>query len=104
MYAIIESGSKQYKISKGDRVELERLSKKKGSTVKLEKVLLVSDGKKVEVGTPYLKNVTVSCEVLGDIRTRKVISFKYRKRKDSRVKIGHRQGFTALKIKEIKLA
>ena len=103
MYVIIESGSKQYRINKGDQIEVEKLDKKPGSMAKLEKVLLLSDGKKVNIGSPYLKNVYVNCEVLGEVKTKKTISFKYKKRKAKKTKIGHRQNLTRLKVKEIKI-
>ena len=102
MYAIVESGSKQHRVNKGDQIEVEKLDKKPGQAVKLDRVLLFSDGKKVQIGSPYLKSVSVNCEILGDIKSKKTISFKYRKRKASKAKIGHRQGYTRLKIKEIK--
>ena len=103
MYAIVETGSKQYKVAKGDSFEVEKLDKKPGQDIKLDKVLLVSTGKKVEVGCPYVKSASVNCEVLGDVKSdKKVVSFKYRRRKASKKKIGHRQGYTRLKVKEIK--
>ncbi len=102
MYAVIESGSKQYKVEKNDTVLLERLAKSTSGTVKLDKVLLLSDGKKVQVGAPYLKGASVTCEVLGEVKGKKVTSFKYRRRKASKAKIGHRQKYIHLKVKEIK--
>lgn len=103
MYAIVETGSKQYKVSKGDLISVEMLGKKPGQAVKLDSALLVSDGKKVQIGTPYLKNVSINCEVVGILKTKKLVSFKYRRRKASKVKIGHRQNLTRLKVKEIKI-
>ena len=102
MYAIIESGSKQYKVQKDDKILLERLPNAGSGTVKLDKVLLLSDGKKVQVGTPYLKGASVNCKVLGEVKAKKVISFKYRRRKASKAKIGHRQKYIHLEVKEIK--
>ena len=103
MYAIIETGNKQYRVAKGDLIEVELLGKKAGENIKLDKVLLASNGKKVEIGTPYLKNINVNCEVLGEVKSdTKVVSFRYRRRKASKKKIGHRQHLTRLKIKEIK--
>ena len=103
MYVVVETGGKQYRLSKNDTFEAERLGQKPGKTVKLDKVLLYSDGKKVEIGRPYLKNVKLVCDVLADVKTKKTISFKYKRRKDSRRKKGHRQGLTRLKVKEIKI-
>lgn len=102
MYAIVETGSKQYRVAKDDQIEVELLGKKPGQAVKLDKVLLVSSGKRVEIGTPFLKDAAVNCEVLGEVKAKKVVSFKYRKRKASKAKIGHRQAYTKLKVKEIK--
>jgi len=103
MYAIVESGNKQYRVNKNDIIGVENLNKKSGNSVKLENVLLASDGKKVHIGSPYLKNVSVNCEVLGDSKAKKVIAFKYKKRKGFKKKIGHRQLYTRLKVKEIKI-
>lgn len=103
MYAIIETGSKQYKVSKGDVLEVERFNAKKGEDVELDKVLLVSDKDEVSVGKPYIKGASVICEVIGEKRAPKVISFKYRrKHASSKKKIGHRQNYTVLRVKEIK--
>ena len=102
MYAVVETGSKQYKISKGDVVVVEKLDHEKTKEVKLDKVLLVSDKKDVTIGKPYIKGASVACEVMGDTRGDKVISFKYRRRLgNSRKKIGHRQNYTVLKVKDI---
>jgi len=103
VYAIVETGAKQYRVSKGDRLEVERLSDlKEGKEVKLDKVLFVSDKKDTSIGTPYIKGASVVCDVLGEIRGCKTISFKYRRRLgNSRKKIGHRQDYTVLKVKEI---
>jgi len=103
MYAIVETGGKQYRLSKNDIFEMERIDGAAGKTVKLDRVLLYSDGKKVEIGKPYLKNVKLDCQILGDIRSKKTISFKYKRRKGSRRKIGHRQDLTRLKVKDIKV-
>lgn len=103
MYAIIETGAKQYKVSKGDTLEVERLGAKEGKDVKLDKVLFVSDKKETSIGKPYIKGASIVCEVLGEKRGRKTISFKYRRRHgSSKKKIGHRQDYTLLKVKDIK--
>lgn len=103
IYAIIETGGKQYRISEKDTISVEKLDTAPGKTVKLDKVLFYSDGKKVDIGTPYLENVKVSCEVIGNVKTKKTISFKYKRRKSSRRKIGHRQELTKLMVKDIKV-
>jgi len=101
MYAIIEVGAKQYTIKKGDIIDVEKQAVKEGGDITLNKVLLVSKDKKVEVGQPYVKDAKVEAVVLKHIKGEKVISFKYRRRKSSHWKKGHRQQLTRLKIKEI---
>jgi large subunit ribosomal protein L21 len=99
MYAVIETGSKQYQVNVGDTLAIELIDKKKEVT--FHHVLLVSDGDKVSVGQPYLKGAKVSAEVLGTIRGPKQVSFKYRRRKSSRRLHGHRQDLTQIKITDI---
>jgi len=101
MYAIIEVGAKQYTIKKGDIIDVEKQAAKEGEDITFNKVLLVSKDKKVEVGQPYVKDAKVEAVVLKHIKGEKVISFKYRRRKSSHWKKGHRQQLTRLKIKEI---
>jgi large subunit ribosomal protein L21 len=103
MYAILEAGSKQYKVQKGDVIEVEIFGAEPGKTVKLDKVLLYSKGKTSEVGRPYIKGAHVVCDVISDVKADKVITFKYRRRKKSRVKRGHRQQLTRLKVTEIEI-
>ena len=105
MYAIVETGSKQYKVSKGDVIEVEKLNLGKAEEVKLDKVLFISDKKEATIGSPYIKGSHVVCDILGEKRAKKVISFKYRRRHaSSKKKIGHRQGYVMLKVKEIVVA
>jgi large subunit ribosomal protein L21 len=101
MYAIIEVGAKQYQVKKDDIIEVEKQDAKEGKEITLDKVLLVSGDKKFEIGQPYLKETKVRAEVLGNIKAQKVVSFKYRRRKASHWKKGHRQQLTRLKIKDI---
>ena len=102
MYAIVETGSKQYKVAKNDTIEVEKLGLKKAKEVKLDKVLFISDKKDATIGSPYIKGAHVVCDLLGEKRARKVISFKYRRRHaSSKKKIGHRQNYVTLKVKEI---
>ena len=104
MYAIVETGAKQYKVSKGDILEVERLHLKDDKDVKLDKVLFVSDKKQTSIGNPYIKGASIVCEVQGEKRGKKTISFKYRRRLgNSRKKIGHRQNYTVLKVKNIEI-
>jgi len=104
MYAIVETGNKQYKIQKGDCFDVERVNVDGKKPVKLDKVLLCSKGKSVEIGKPYVKSASVLCEVVSQIKADKTITFKYRKRKSSMKKTGHRQRLTRLRVKEIELA
>jgi len=103
MYAVIETGGKQYKVAKNDIVLIERLKAKVGGELKLTKVLLAKEGNSIHVGTPYLKGSQVLCDVLGEARGDKVIAFKYKKRKSEKKKIGHRQDLLMVKVKEIEI-
>ena len=103
MYAIIEVGGKQVSVKKGDIVEVEKQEGEKGSLIKLDKVLLISDDDALEVGTPYLADAVVEAKILRQTKSVKTIAYKYRRRKASHTKIGHRQQLTSLEIKEIKL-
>ena len=104
MYAIIETGSKQYKLQKGDIFDVERLKAAVGEIVKFDKVLLCMKGKSIEIGEPYVKGASVICDVVSLPRGEKLIAFKYRRRKSSKKKIGHRQELTRLKVKEIEVS
>ena len=104
MYVIIETGAKQYKVKKGDIVLVETLPKEsKKSQVVLSKVLLATEKNTVLVGQPYLKNVEVLAEHLGDIRAKKIRTYKYKRRKNSHKTIGHRQNYSRLRIEDIKI-
>ena len=98
MYAIVETGGKQYKAAAGDFLEVEKLDGAVGATVTLERVLLISGEKGVQVGTPTLAKAKVTGEVVAQDRHPKIIVFKKRRRKNYRRTNGHRQSFTKLKI------
>ncbi len=102
MYAVIQTGGKQYKVSPGDMVRVEKLSAKAGETVEIKDVCMVADGDKVTVGNPTLKTAKVTAEVVGEGRGEKILIFKHRRRKGFRKTNGHRQDFTTIKVKEIK--
>jgi large subunit ribosomal protein L21 len=104
MYAIIEVGAKQFKVGKGEVIEVEKLTGKEGKEIALKNILLVSKEKKVEIGSPYLKEAKVTAVILEQTKGEKVTSYKYRRRKASHWEKGHRQQLTKLKIKEIELA
>jgi|SRR5208283_862751 len=101
MYAVINSGGKQYKVSPGDVVRVERLEAKKGDTVEIKDVYMIADGDKVSVGKPLLTSAKVTAEVVEEGRGVKLLIFKHRRRKGYRRTTGHRQNYTAIKVKEI---
>jgi large subunit ribosomal protein L21 len=102
MYAVIQTGGKQYKVSPGDMVRVEKLDAKPGDTVEIKDVYMVADGDKVSVGKPTLASAKVTAEVVGEVRGEKLLIFKHRRRKGFRKTTGHRQDFTTIKVKEIK--
>lgn len=101
MYAIIETGGKQYKVEAGDIVSVEKLGAEVGETVTFDKVLAVSDDNGLKAGTPYVEGTAVTGEVTENGKGKKVIVFKYKPKKDSKSKQGHRQPFTMVEIKAI---
>jgi len=101
MFAVVQVGNSQFKVSEGDLIKANRLDFDKGQSIILDKVLLYADGKTVKLGQPYLKDVEVKAEVVNQMRAPKVIAFKYRKRKDSARTHGHRQDLTTVKIAKI---
>jgi large subunit ribosomal protein L21 len=103
MYAVIETGGKQYTVEYGDELEVELLDAEPGQEINLDRVLLVVDGDNAAVGQPVVADAAVSAKVLRQDRGEKTISFKYRPKARSRVKKGHRQELTVLKITEVRL-
>ena len=101
MYAIIEACGKQYKVSEGEIVSLEKLDLNEGEKVTFDQVLLISDGDKVKVGTPTVKNAKVEATVVENGKAKKVVVFKYKAKKNERKKQGHRQPYTKIKIEKI---
>lgn len=101
MYAVIETGGKQYRVSEGEVVRVERLGEDVGSEVSLDAVHLLSDGDTIHVGTPSVDGARVEATVVDNGKGRKVIAFKKKRRKGYRRKIGHRQHYTALRIDRI---
>ena len=101
MYAIIETGGKQYKVQNGDQVKVEKLSAEAGNTVVFDKVLACGEGSDIKVGTPYLEGLTVEGEVVESGKGDKVIIFKYKAKKDYRKKQGHRQPYTLVEITSV---
>jgi len=101
MYAIIASGGKQYKVTEGLSIDVEKLAGQVGDKVNFD-VLLFSDDKKVKTGTPVLKNVVCEAEIIAQDKESKVVVFKYKAKKNERKKQGHRQPYTRVKILSIK--
>ena len=103
MYAVIETGGKQYRVELGTELEVELLDAEPGQEINLDRVLLVVDGDQSAVGQPVVEDAAVSAQVLRQDRGEKTISFKYRPKARSRVKKGHRQELTVLKITDVRL-
>ena len=104
MYAVIESCGKQYKVAEGDVVFFEKLDTAEGKKVTFDKVILVSDDGKVQVGNPYVKGVKVEGKVVAHGKGKKIIVFKMKAKKNERKKQGHRQPYTKVEITSIKTA
>ena len=98
MYAVIQSGGKQYRVSEGDRLRVEKLAADAGADVELDQVLMVADGDDVRVGRPFVEGGKVTATVQGHGRAKKVMIVKFRRRKHHLKRQGHRQGYTELKI------
>jgi large subunit ribosomal protein L21 len=103
MYAVLETGSKQYRVTPGDTLEIERLEIEAGQPVTFDRVLLVNNEGQLSVGTPTVASATVVGDVVKHIRGEKKISFKMKRRKGYHRTVGHRQELTVVKIKEIKI-
>lgn len=101
MYAIIETGGKQYRVSPGDVIEVERLESDPGSEIVLDRVLAVGEGEAIRVGTPAVEGARVAARVLGHGRGRKIRGFKYKPKVNYRKRFGHRQPFTRLRIESV---
>lgn len=103
MYAVIESCGKQYKVAEGDVVFFEKLDAEEGKKVAFDKVILVSDDGKVQVGNPYVKGIKVEGKVVSHGKGKKILVFKYKAKKNYRRTQGHRQPYTKVEITNIKL-
>lgn len=101
MYAVLASGGKQYKVEEGDILRIEKIPGDVGASVSFDKVLMFSDGEKIQVGAPMLDGITVSGHIVEQDKARKILVFKSKRRKNYRRKQGHRQPYTAVKIDSI---
>ncbi|MCU0562226.1 MAG: 50S ribosomal protein L21 [Desulfobacterales bacterium] len=98
MYAVVHTGGKQYKVQKGETLRIEKIPGEVGSTVTFDKVLMVADGEEIRVGQPVLENAKVQASIVEQDKAKKVLVFKYKRRKRYRRKQGHRQPYTAIRI------
>lgn len=98
MYAVVNTGGKQYRVEKGETLRIEKIPGEVGSQVTFDKVLMVADGENVRVGQPLLEKATVQASIVEQDRAKKIIVFKYKRRKRYRRKQGHRQPYTAIRI------
>ena len=104
MYAVIESCGKQYKVSEGDVVFFEKLDAEEGKNISFDKVILLSDDKNVKVGATYVRNAKVEGTVVAQGKGKKILVYKYKAKKNYRRTQGHRQPYTKVEIKSIKVA
>ena len=102
MYAVIKSGGKQHKVTEGEIIRVEKLDVETGSEIVFDQVMMVkTDDDAIKIGQPYLENASVTAEVIEQGKAKKIIVFKYKRKKNYQRKQGHRQRYTAIKIKAI---
>jgi len=102
VYAVIESGGKQHKVTEGEILRVEKLDAESGTEIVFDKIMMVkTDDDKVMIGKPYIENASVTAEVVDQGKHKKIIIFKYKRKKNYQRKQGHRQRYTALRIKAI---
>lgn len=104
MYAVIQTGGKQYRVTEGETIKVEKLDAEEGASIEIDKVLMVADGENVKIGSPLVEGGKVSAIVTSHGRGDKIKIIKFRRRKHSRTQMGHRQYFTAIKITGISAA
>ncbi len=102
MRAVIKTGGKQYRVSEGDVLKVEKLEGEPGARIELSEVLAVGEGEGIKIGTPTVAGASVTAEILGHDKDKKVIIYKKKRRKGYDKRTGHRQPFTSIKIQEIK--
>lgn len=104
MFAVIKTGGKQYLVAPGQKLKVEKLDAPESGAVVFDKVLLIADGEKTEIGTPFVDSAKVEARVIKNARARKVIVFRYHSKTRYRKKKGHRQHFTEVEIGKIETA
>ena len=103
MLAVIKTGGKQYIVTPGQKIKIEKINKKEGEEITFDEVLLVEKSKKIEIGTPFVKEAEVTGKILSQGKAKKVIVFKYKPKTRYKVKKGHRQRYSEVEIKSINL-
>lgn len=103
MLAVIKTGGKQYLVTPGQKIKIEKLDEKEKSEISFDKVLLLEKNKKIEIGTPFVNGAKVTGKILKQGKAKKVIAFKYKAKKRYKVKKGHRQPFTEVEITKIEM-
>ena len=103
MYAVIETGGKQYRVTEGDKIYVEKLDAEAGKTVTIKEVLVVEKDGQTLIGKPYVAGASVKADVVENGKAKKVVIYKYKAKKDSKKKQGHRQPYTQLEIKAISM-
>lgn len=101
--AVIETGGKQYRVQEGDVIQVERLGKASGDEVSFDKVLLISGDGQVKIGDPILKGAKVLGKFVNELKGKKIVAFKYKRRKNYRRKVGHRQKYSLVKIESVQV-
>lgn len=104
MYAIIKTGGQQFRVTKGDKLSVQKIDSDAGKSVKLDEVLMINDGKKAKIGTPLVSGATVTAKVVEQTRAEKVVIFKKKRRQNYRRTKGHKQPLTVIEITDIKVA
>jgi large subunit ribosomal protein L21 len=102
MYAVIATGGKQYRVTEGETLKVEKIAGEEGSEIELDQVLMVADGDNIQVGTPMLDKGTVTAKIVSHGRGKKVEIIKFQRRKHFRKQMGHRQSYTEIEISKIK--
>ncbi len=102
MYAVIQTGGKQYRVQEGDIIRVEQLTGEAGQAIDFDKILMISDGEAQKVGDPHVAGAKVKAEVLEQGRAKKILILKFKRRKHHMKRLGHRQNYTAVKITKIK--